>query len=84
MWKGKLKIEDEESMTEFFANTSDALITQDEKNRIAEVVQEADTVSWPMEIVFEIQEDTWEAFSNNHPDEAKVIENHLEQQPTEA
>jgi len=82
MWKGQLKIEDEESMKEFFANTSNALITQEEKNRIAEVVEEADTVSWPMEIVFEIQDDTWTEFSNRHPDEAKVIENHLDKQPT--
>lgn len=84
MWKGKLKIEDEQSMNEFFANTSNALMDQDEKDKIASVVTDADTVSWPMEIVFEIQEDTWTQFSNNHPDEAKVIENHLEHKPQEA
>jgi L-aminopeptidase/D-esterase-like protein len=82
MWKGQLKIESEEAMSEFFDSTSDALITQEEKDRISEVVEEADTVSWPMEIVFEIQDTTWEEFSNNHPDEAKVIENHLEHKPT--
>lgn len=82
MWKGQLEIQDEDSMEEFFESTSNALITQDEKNRIREVVEEADTVSWPMEIVFEIQDDTWRTFSEHHPDEAKVIEEHLEQQST--
>lgn len=81
MWKGQLQIENEESMKEFFENTSDLLITQEEKDRITEVVDEADTVSWPMEIVFEIQDDTWHDFASAHPDEAKVIESHLEQQP---
>lgn len=78
MWKGQLKIESEEAMNAFFENTSEAIITQEEKDRIKEVVEEADTVSWPMEIVFEIQDDTWEEVSNSHPDEAKVLEQHLE------
>ena len=82
MWKGQLKIESEEAMSEFFDSTSNALITQEEKDRISEVVGEADTVSWPMEIVFEIQDTTWDEFSNNHPDEAKVIEQHLDKQST--
>jgi len=79
MWKGQLEIEDEKSMESFFENTSDMLITAEEKERITEVVEEADTVSWPMEIVFEIQEDTWEDFASKHPDEATIIEQHLEQ-----
>jgi hypothetical protein len=65
-------------MHDFFGSTSNALLTQEEKDRITEVVEEADTVSWPMEIVLEIQDDTWQEFSNNHPDEAKVIEQQLE------
>lgn len=76
MWKGELYIEDEESMEEFFSNTT--LITEEEKAQARQVVEDADTVNWPVEIVFEIEDDTWAEFASNHPDEAKVIEQYLE------
>lgn len=76
MWEGELYIEDRDSMEEFFDNTT--LITEEEKEQAREVVEDADTVNWPVEIVFEIDDDTWEDFASNHPDEAKVIEQYLE------
>lgn len=76
MWTGELYIEDEDSMEEFFSNTT--LITEEEKAQARQVVEDADTVNWPVEIVFEIAEDTWEDFASDHPDEAKVIEQYLE------
>jgi len=76
MWKGELYIEDRESMEEFFNNTT--LITDEEKNQARKVVEDADTVNWPVEIVFEIEDDTWADFASKHPDEAKIIEQYLE------
>lgn len=76
MWKGELYIEDRESMEEFFDNTT--LITDEEKNQARKVVEDADTVNWPVEIVFEIEDDTWAEFASSHPDEAKIIEQYLE------
>ena len=76
MWEGELYIEDEESMEEFFSNTT--LITEEEKDQARQVVQDADTVNWPVEIVFEIDDDTWEEFASNNPDQAKIIEQYLE------
>ena len=76
MWKGELYIEDRESMEEFFNNTT--LITDEEKEQARKVVEDADTVNWPVEIVFEIDDDTWEDFASEHPDEAKVIEQYLD------
>jgi len=78
MWTGELYIEDRESMEEFFSNTT--LITDEEKQQARQVVEDADTVNWPVEVVFEIEDETWEEFSSNHPDEAKVIEQHLDHQ----
>jgi len=78
MWEGKLQIENEEAMEEFFNNISTELITEKEANKVREVVEEADTVSWPMQFVFEIEDDTWEEFSRENPSDAKVIEQHLE------
>ena len=85
MWEGELYIEDRESMEEFFSNTT--LITEEEKEQARKVVEDADTVNWPVEIVFEIDDDTWEEFASKHPDEAKVIEQYLDndqQAPAEA
>lgn len=76
MWEGELYIEDRDSMEEFFSNTT--LITEEEKEQARKVVEDADTVNWPVEIVFEIDDDTWEEFASDHPDEAKVIEQYLE------
>lgn len=81
MWTGELYIEDKESMEEFFNNTS--LITEEEKEQARNVVEDADTVNWPVEIVFEIEDETWEEFSSEHPDEAKVIEQYLENEGEE-
>lgn len=79
MWKGEVRIEDEESLYEFFDSTSEMLITDEEKEKIRTVVDEADTVSWPMEFMFEIEDDKWSEFASRHPDEAKVMEQVLEQ-----
>jgi hypothetical protein len=81
MWKGELYIQDEESMEEFFNNMT--LITEEEKDKAREVVEDADTVNWPIEIVFEIQDDTWSEFASKRPDEAKVIEQFLENDEAE-
>jgi len=81
MWKGELYIQDEESMEEFFNNMT--LITEEEKDKAREVVEDADTVNWPIEIVFEIQDDSWSEFASKRPDEAKVIEQFLENDEAE-
>ena len=61
MWKGELYIESRESMEDFFGTSE--LLTAEEKDKARKVVDEADTVNWPVEIVFEIEEDTWEEFA---------------------
>ena len=82
MWKGELEVEDRESMEEFFENTS--LVSEEEQEKTREVIEDADTIEWPIEIVFEIQDDTWQEYASKHPDEAAVIEDFLEQEPDEA
>lgn len=75
MWKGELTIEDAESMTAFFENTT--LVSEEEQAKAEKVIEESDQVNWPIEVVLEIEEDTWEEWASKHPDEAKAIEPHL-------
>lgn len=76
MWTGELYLKDEESMTEFFESTS--LVTDEERQKAEEVIEDTENVNWPIEIVFEIEEDSWEEWASKHPDEAKAIEPHLD------
>lgn len=76
MYEGELYIDDRDSMEEFFENTT--LITEEEKEQARQVVEDADTVNWPVELVFEIEDETWEDYASEHPDEAKILEQHLE------
>lgn len=76
MYQGELKIEDGDAMEEFFENFH--LVSEDEKEKAWEVVEEADVVHWPAEIVFEVPDEKWEEYAREHPDEAKVVEQWLE------
>lgn len=72
MYQGELEVEDRESLEDFFDNTS--LVSDEEQEKTRKVIDEADTIEWPIEIVFEIQDDTWAEYAEEHPDEASVIE----------
>lgn len=77
MYQGELEVEDRESLEEFFNNTS--LVSDEEREKTRQVLDDADTIEWPIEIVLEIQDDTWSEYAEKHPDEAAVIEPMLSQ-----
>lgn len=78
MYRAELSIENEEALHEFFGVISDQLIRQEEKDEITETIDEADDVGWPCTVTLEITDEKWEDYSASHPDEAKVLEPHLE------
>lgn len=78
---GKLKVEDQESLDELFENLS--LIQSEEIEKAEKVLEKAEEVDWPVEIIIDLEESTWNEYASNHPDEAKALENHLDLDETE-
>lgn len=76
--KGKLTVEDEQSMEQFFNNIS--LIEDEEKAKAEEVLDKAEEVDWPVDIIFDLTEETWQKFAEQHPDEAKILEQFVEEE----
>lgn len=76
--KGKLTVENEDGLEEFFDNIS--LIEETEKRKADEVLDKAEEIDWPVEIIFDLSDDTWQKFAERHPDEAKILENFVEEE----
>jgi hypothetical protein len=77
MYHATLEIESLEYLEEFFEIISDELILPNEKEDIRDTIGQADAADWPMELTLRVPNDEWHTFSQNHPDEAKILEPHM-------
>lgn len=78
MYRAELSIDNQEALNEFFEVVSNDLVRQEEKDEITQTIEDASDVGWPCTVTLEIEDEKWEEYSASHPDEAKVLEPHLE------